>query len=116
MKPKDYRKTFNLETSVRFDRSTFCTQLMEDFIVSLEQHPKMNVAHFRNEVSNLKQKFEYIFNGTPFAYEAQQKFWNYIFAVKIIPIRNTYFIDWNKSTLEHRVATDPDFAHRYTTC
>ncbi len=86
---------------------------MEDFTVSLGCHSKINVTHFKNEVSNLKQKFDNIFNGTPFAYEAIQKFWNYIFAVKIIPIRNTYFIDWNKSAFEHRLSTDPDFARRY---
>jgi hypothetical protein len=86
---------------------------MDDFSNLLATHPKMNVTHFRNDVEHIKQKFDNIFNGTKIPYENKEEFWKYIFAVKIIPIRNAYFKDWKKSILDHRLQTDPDFKIRY---
>jgi hypothetical protein len=113
MKPKQYQKEFDLLNTDKFDRTKFCSLLMEDFTSTLNTHPKMNVTHFKNEVENIKNKFDRIFNGTKLSYDDAEKFWKYIFAVKIVPIRNTYFVDWKKANFDHRYATDRDFAIRY---
>jgi hypothetical protein len=114
MKPKDYKKTFRLEENKCFNREKFLALFMEDFSTALSSHQQMNVTHFSNEVMAIKNKFDNIFINTLITLENSEKFWKYIYAIKIIPIRNLYFKDWNKSVLDHRRKTDPDFNRRYT--
>jgi hypothetical protein len=113
LKPKEYQKQFNLFETEKFNRTQFCSLVLEDFTNLLKTHPKMNPTHFQNDVSNMKEKWDRIFMGTKVSYDNAEKFWKYFFAVKIIPIRNVYFPDWKKAVHEYRMATDQTYKIKY---
>ena len=112
MKPKQYIKKYNLETSAFFDRTAFVDDFMADFKTMLGA-VHLSPVTFKNVVSDLEIKFRNIFNGSEVTLDAADKFWNYIFASQIVPIRNFYFPDWKKAMLDHKLKTDPDFKRRY---
>jgi hypothetical protein len=113
MKPKQYVKEFNLGVSAKFDRTKFCQQIMEDFIDALNTHPKVTVVFFKLELTKIKEKFDNIFRNTAVSFEDSEKFWKYVYAAKIIPIRNLYFKDWKDDVLKYKLQNDPDFERRY---
>jgi hypothetical protein len=112
MKPKQFIDRYNLDTTKFFDRNEFCVDLMDDFSKMLNS-VRLTTVTFENCVNQLNLKFWNIFNGSKVDREAAEKFWRYIFAAHIVPIRNLYFPDWKKAIHEHRYSTDPDFARRY---
>lgn len=114
MKPKQYIEKFKLNDTPYFNRDSFCEDLMDDFKTMLGS-VRLSVVTFENCVSQLNVKFWNIFNGSKVQREAAEKFWKFIFAAHIVPVRSLYFPDWKKAIHDHRYANDPDFARRYDT-
>jgi hypothetical protein len=113
MKVKEYVDLFKLKESKHFDRNVFVEYLESDFLKSLNQ-TQMSPVIFTNKVSELKTKFDNIFNKCPVKTEETEKFWKYIYATKIIPVRSKLFPgDWKDVLHVYKMKTNPTYRQKY---
>jgi hypothetical protein len=110
MKPKQYKAKYDFTSQRHFDNNEFLSDLMDDFSESLKA-VRLSVGTFLNCLENIKKKFDLIFAGSAMQGELAENFWKYVFATRIIPIRKSFFANWDQSLHNYRMATEHDYRY-----
>lgn len=115
MKVKEFLRKYELTEKRRFNRDEFCEDMLEELWymfknTSKAMHP---VPRWEKIISDLKMKWDSVFNKSILSYEAGENLWKYFFATKIIPTREAVFGDWKQAKHEFRYQYDADFRRRY---
>lgn len=112
MNVSEYVKEFNLKGNNKFDREKFVISMRDDFSKMLEG--QMNPVIFENKVSDLRKKWDNIFNKSTLNSEQVEKFWKFFFATIIIPRRNLIFPgNWKDVKHAYKMKTDPIYNQKH---
>ncbi|MDO8640871.1 MAG: DnaJ domain-containing protein [Nitrosarchaeum sp.] len=98
MKPKEYIRKYNLETTENFNHNEFIADLTADFLAVIEirqNSNNFNYENFKNCIKDVRQKWDSISNkakgtGLP------EKLWNYFYATIVIKLRDELFGEYLK--------------------
>lgn len=88
MHSNDYVKAYKLAETYRFDRTSFVRDLMVDFDALLASAGDMSYDRFQAVVTDLRIKWDNIFNGSKVSPEHSDKFWGFVYASEIVPRRD----------------------------
>ena len=86
MKPKEYKKKYNLLETDKFNHKEFMGDFTEDF--NKMKYVKASVSQIDTLFSQIKDKFDHIFLETKVGDEAHKKLWSFIFATVLVPYRD----------------------------
>lgn len=87
MKTKEFVKKYNLSETDKIDQEAFINDLLHELVGLLEYNKAFdNLKGFKNSVNALKMKYDAINNKT----KGDLNIWNYFYATKVVPLRNTY--------------------------
>lgn len=103
MKAVAYVKRYNLKNeNRRFNQTQFCDDFENDFISLLEQTPsgKKDYRTFHRLVDQLRGKWLGI--NLKIQKELPEKIWSYLYASRIMPIRDKFFPELKKNETQSK--------------
>lgn len=95
MKPKEYLKKYNLESTNFFNHGEFIADFASDFMTTIDllsQNNQLSYERFKTVVKEIRQKWDGISNKTK-GTGLPDKLWNYFYATVIVKTRDQFFGD-----------------------
>lgn len=99
MKPKEYVRTFNLDTAQTLSKG-FIETFSEEFVTNilfLNEKGGFGYERFKICVEQAKQKYDSIRNKSVAPAESFAKAWNYFYATTVVKLRDSLFGDFLKA-------------------
>jgi len=105
MKVKEYVTLYKLDKRKYIsnkDREDFCNKMLNDMKrLYRETHKDITPAlRFKRVTTEIREKWDSVFNKSMFPYEYGDKFFKYFFASRVVAFRDYLFEDWKKALKE----------------
>lgn len=95
MTSEEYINKYDLDFSNDFNESEFITDLINDFLLALDEEPPQNVKQFKEYVNSIHDLYREIRSNSLFA-KISSDVWNKFYLIHIIEIRKRLFPDYKE--------------------
>jgi len=110
LKPREYINKYDLDSSSRFNRDEFISDIETDYLVFLDpllqlfgKDPrKCTVPKFETVTTTIRAKWDGIFNKSILDKDTSDKFWRYFYATVIVKYRDKMFPNFKEDQVKKK--------------
>lgn len=113
MKPAEYVKKYGIDRSTHFDTKMFVEEFFDDMCGNSDLTFNKSHSIYESWLDNVRRKWDAIFNKSILKTDQSDKIWKYLYAAKIIPLRDSVFGDYKAAKHNQKMKYDKSYRNAY---